>query len=266
MKKSARSYQAHFILLLLSLFGLAAHATEPTNPLPARLIFASSEYQPHYGTDLPKQGAVIEIVRRAFASQGIHIEIAFMPFARALHDTQHGQYAGVIAIWHTAERTKHLLFSEPIYANKIVLFKRVGEFEQYNSIEEIPPEQATLGMVTGYAQHAILQNSPLNKVSVATDEQIFRMLTLSRVDLVPADLHNGLHILKQLQASETNTDITWLEEAIESKNMHLALPRNRPESAYLLTKFNQGLQVLHASGELQSIMHELLPASKLSCK
>lgn len=261
MQKSACSYKANFILLLLSLFGLVAHATEPTHPLPARIIFASSEYQPHYGTDLPKQGAVIEIIRRAFAKQDIHIEIAFMPFARALHDTQHGQYAGVIAIWHTLERTDHLLFSEPIYANKIVLFKRAGEFEQYSKIEDIPPQQATLGMVTGYAQHAILHNSPLHKVSVATDEQIFRMLTLARVDLVPADLHNGLHILKQLQPTEANTNITWFTEAIELKNMHLALPRNRPESAYLLAQFNKGLQALHASGELQDIMHELLPAT-----
>lgn len=261
MFKLVRFYKANFILLLLSLFGLAVHATEPTKLLPARLIFASSEYQPHYGTDLPKQGAVIEIVRRAFAAQDIQIEIAFMPFARALHDTQHGQYAGVIAIWHTAERTEQLLFSEPIYANKIVLFKRAGEFEQYSHIEEVPPKQATLGMVTGYAQHPTLQNIPLNKVSVATDEQVFRMLTLARVDLVPADLHNGLHILKQLQPSETTPDITWFTDEIELKNMHLALPRNRPESAYLLAQFNLGLQALHASGELQHIMQELLPAT-----
>ncbi|CAM5214438.1 hypothetical protein [Alishewanella longhuensis] len=41
--------------------------------------------------------------------------------------------------------------------------------------------------------------------------------------------------------------------------MHLAFPKNRPESLLLQQEFNLGLQALTASGELSQILAELLP-------
>lgn len=248
--------------LALSIFTFSASATPAMGAVdiaPHRLVFASSEYLPHYGTDLPKQGAVVEIIRRAFALRQLQIEVAFMPFARALHDTQQGQYAGIIAIWHTEDRAKHLLFSDPIYPNQIVLFKRAGEFTNAIHLADVLNTEGTLGLVTGYAQDSLLQNSRLNKVSVATDEQIFKMLALKRVDLVPADLQNGLQLIKQLPPALQETQLDWVQPALEFKPMHLAFPINRPESELLQQQFNLGLQALRASGELEQILAELLP-------
>jgi len=248
--------------LALSIFTFSASATPAKGAVDIashRLIFASSEYLPHYGTDLPKQGAVVEIIRRAFALRQVQIEVAFMPFARALYDTQQGQYAGIIAIWHTEERAQHLLFSDPIYPNQIVLFKRAGELAQFDNLVDLLNTEGTLGLVTGYAQNSLLQNSRLNKVSVATDEQIFKMLALKRVDLVPADLQNGLQLIAQLPPSLQKTPLDWVQPALEFKPMHLAFPINRPESELLKQQFNLGLQALRASGELEQILTELLP-------
>lgn len=236
-----------------------AGATPPSSA--NNLVFASSEYLPHYGAALPKQGAVIEIVRRAFATQGRQIDVAFMPFARALYDTQHGEYAGVIAIWHTEARAQHFLYSAPIYTNNIVLFKRVGDYETQTSLIDILNSTGTLGLVTGYANNPLLQNSTLNKVSVATDEQIFSMLALQRVDLVPADVQNGLHLIAQLPTSLQQRQLTYISPPIERRPMHLALPKSRPESVQLLAEFNHGLAQLKETGELARIMAELLPAS-----
>lgn len=242
---------------LLSLLCLLATA------LPAqdkqRIVLASSEYVPHYGTELPRQGAVSEIVRRAFAYEGVDIEIAFMPFARALYDTQQGLYDGILAIWHTAEREQQLLYSDAIYANQIVLFKRAGELQLADDLNSVLQSDSTLGMVTGYAQSPLLLNSPLQKVSVATDDQVFRMLALKRVDLVPADLQNGLYLLRQLPEPLPQVRINWVSEPLERKPMHLAFPRQKAGSAELQLRFNRGLQQLRQSGELEQILAELLP-------
>lgn len=244
-------------LALLSLLCLLATA------LPAqdkqRIVLASSDYVPHYGTELPRQGAVSEIVRRAFAYEGIDIEIAFMPFARALYDTQQGFYDGILAIWHTAEREQQLLYSDAIYANQIVLFKRAGELQLTDDLNSVLQSDSTLGMVTGYAKSPLLLNSPLQKVSVATDDQVFRMLALKRVDLIPADLQNGLYLLRQLPEPLQQVRINWVTEPIEEKSMHLAFPRQKAGSAELQLRFNRGLQQLRQSGELQQILAELLP-------
>lgn len=253
------SYLLKIICCLALLTFTVTASVPPVNIAPHRLVFASSEYLPHYGTDLPKQGAVVEIIRRAFALRQLQIEVAFMPFARALYDTQQGQYAGIIAIWHTEERAKHLLFSDPIYPNQIVLFKRVGEFANATNLAEILNGEGTLGLVTGYAQDSLLQNSRLHKVSVATDEQIFKMLALERVDLVSADLQNGLQLIAQLPPTLQKTQLDWVQQALELKPMHLAFPINRPESELLQQQFNLGLQALRASGELEQILTELLP-------
>lgn len=242
---------------LLSLLCLSATA------LPAqdkqRIVLASSEYVPHYGTELPRQGAVSEIVRRAFAYEGIDIEIAFMPFARALYDTQQGLYDGILAIWHTAEREQQLLYSDAIYANQIVLFKRAGELQLTDDLNSVLQSDSTLGMVTGYAQSPLLLNSPLQKVSVATDEQVFRMLALKRVDLIPADLQNGLYLLRQLPEPLQQVRINWVSQPLEQRPMHLAFPRQKAGSAELQQRFNRGLQQLRQNGELEQILAELLP-------
>lgn len=224
-----------------------------------RIILASSDYVPHYGMELSRQGAVSEIVRRAFAYEDIDIEIAFMPFARALHDTQQGLFDGILAIWHTAEREQQLLYSDAIYANQIVLFKRAGELQLTDDLNSVLQSDSTLGMVTGYAQSPLLLNSPLQKVSVGTDDQVFRMLALKRVDLIPADLQNGLYLLRQLPEPLQQVRINWVTEPIEEKPMHLAFPRQKAGSAELQLRFNRGLQQLRQSGELQQILAELLP-------
>jgi polar amino acid transport system substrate-binding protein len=224
-----------------------------------RIILASSDYVPHYGMELSRQGAVSEIVRRAFAYEDIDIEIAFMPFARALHDTQQGLFDGILAIWHTAEREQHLLYSDAIYPNQIVLFKRASELKLSNDLNSVLQSGSTLGMVTGYAQSPLLLNSALYKVSVATDEQVFRMLALARVDLVPADLQNGLYLLRQLPDSLRKVHINWISPPLEERPMHLAFPKLKAGSEELLVRFNRGLQQLRQTGELEQILAELLP-------
>ncbi|MDP4529775.1 transporter substrate-binding domain-containing protein [Alkalimonas delamerensis] len=230
-------------------------------PLEAeRLVLASSNYHPHYADDLPQQGVVTEIVRQAFALQGIDVEVVFMPFGRALYETQQGNFTGLIAAWYDEERVEHFLYSQPMYANQIVLFKRRSMPLSFRNYQQLAEKRLRLGVVQGYAQPEGLLRARLNTIAVASDEQVFRMLALGRVDLVPADKHNGLYLLRH-QLPEYASQLEYIEPALEQRPMYLVLSKQDPRSEQLMERFNRGLLELQASNQYRAIIRSLLPAT-----
>ena len=225
-----------------------------------RIVLASSNYHPHYGADLPQQGVVTEIIRQAFALQGIQIEVEFMPFGRALHEAKVANYVGLIAAWYSEDRVENFLYSQPMYANQIVLFKRRSMPLEFRNFQQLADARYRLGVVQGYAQPAGLVHARLNTVAVASDEQAFRMLALERVDLVPADKLNGLYLLQTL-LPEHAANIEYIEPVLDQRPMYLILSKQDPRSEELMERFNRGLQQLQASNQYRTILQSLLPAT-----
>lgn len=230
-------------------------------PLEAeRLVLASSNYHPHYADDLPQQGVVTEIVRQAFALQGIEIEVVFMPFGRALYETRQGNFTGLIAAWYDEARVEHFFYSQPMYANQIVLFKRRSMPLNFRNYQQLAEKRLRLGVVQGYVQPEGLLQARLNTIAVASDEQVFRMLALGRVDLVPADKHNGLYLLRH-QLPEYASQLEYIEPVLEQRPMYLVLSKQDPRSEQLMERFNRGLRELQASNQYRAIIQSLLPAT-----
>ncbi|GAA0549442.1 transporter substrate-binding domain-containing protein [Rheinheimera aquimaris] len=237
---------------------MAMLAALPPAAQAERLKFASSNYYPHYAEDLPQQGAVTEIVRQAFLLQGIEIDVEFMPFARAYRESQQASYIGLIAAWYDDERAEHFYYSQPLYANQIVFFKRKSEQIQYRDYADIARQQLRLALVQGYLQpEGLLQSLP-NLVRVAQDEQAFQMLARGRVDLVPADKLNGLYLLQQKLPNDSDR-LDYLTPALEQRPMYLLLSKQDPRAEALMQQFNTGLTELRHSGQYQQILQTLLP-------
>lgn len=241
-----------FITLSAILLGLSI----TVNAESVRL--ASSNYYPHYAEDISQQGAVSEIVRQAFLLQGIDVSIDFMPFARALRQSQQAQYVGLIAAWYDDERAEHFYYSQPLYANQIVFFKRKAQPVSYHDYTDLARQGLRLGLVQGYLQPPGLLESQPNLVQVATDEQAFLMLAKGRVDLVPADKLNGLYLL-QNKLPHYADSIDWLTPALEQRPMYLLLAKQDPRSEMLIQQFNTGLNELRQSGQYRQILQLLLP-------
>ncbi|HEY9041116.1 MAG TPA: transporter substrate-binding domain-containing protein [Rheinheimera sp.] len=237
---------------------MAMLAVLPPAAQAERLKLASSNYYPHYAEDLPQQGVVTEIVRQAFLLQGIEIDVEFMPFARAYRESQQASYIGLIAAWYDDERAEHFYYSQPLYANQIVFFKRKSEQIQYHDYADIARQQLRLALVQGYLQpEGLLQSQP-NLVRVAQDEQAFQMLARGRVDLVPADKLNGLYLLQQKMPADSDR-IDYLTPALELRPMYLLLSKQDPRAEALIQLFNTSLTELRHSGQYQQILHTLLP-------
>ncbi|SNY57118.1 amino acid ABC transporter substrate-binding protein, PAAT family [Arsukibacterium tuosuense] len=240
-----------FNLLLLMLLSSAAVKAEV-------IRLASSNYYPHYGEQLAQQGATIEIIRQAFALQGVQLEIEFLPFARALYESQQGHYSGLVAAWYSDQRAEHFYFSQPLYANQIVLFKRKTDIISFQNFQDLARQHKRLGAVQGYMQPIGLVESGIETIQVATDEQALAMLARQRVDLVPADLLNGLYLLENL-LPQHQQQLDWLTPVLEQRPMYLVLSKKDPANQKRMERFNLGLQQLKASGQYQQIIETLLP-------
>ncbi|MAD75765.1 MAG: polar amino acid transporter substrate-binding protein [Rheinheimera sp.] len=244
---------------MLKLFKLLLLVALTNCTVSAEVIrLASSNYDPHYGERLAHQGATIEIIRQAFALQDIQLEVDFLPFARALYESQQGHYTGLAAAWYSEQRTAHFYYSQPLYANKIVFFKRKKDTIRFQNYQELRSQHRRLGVVQGYAQPAGLLESGLNTISVATDEQALAMLALQRVDLVPVDLMTALYIL-EFKLPQYQQQLDWLTPELEQRPMYLVLSKKDPANMQRIARFNLGLQQLRASGQYQHIIDTLLP-------
>ena len=241
---------------------LALCCCKPLLALGDSLLLASSNYYPHYADDLPQQGAVTEVVRQAFLLHGISIQVEFMPFARAYRDSLQANYIGLIAAWYDDERAQHFYYSQPLYANQIVFFKRRDHAVHYQDYSDLVQQKLRLALVKGYLQPPGLLESQPNMVSVTFDEQAFQMLARGRVDLVPADKLNGLYLL-QHKLPQYAEKLDWLTPALELRPMYLLLSKNDPRSEQLMQHFNNGLTELRRSGQYQQILNTLLPDNNL---
>ena len=239
------------LLIMLCAFPAAVQA--------APLKLASSTYYPHYAEDLPQQGAVTEVVRQAFLLQGIEIDVDFMPFARAYRESQQANYVGLIAAWYDDQRAEDFYYSQPLYANHIVFFKRKSDAIQYRNYADLAKQRLRLALVQGYLQPEGLLDSQPNMISVAQDEQAFQMLAKGRVDLVPADKLNGLYLLQQKLPAEIDK-LDYMTPALEIRPMYLLLSKQDPRSELLMQQFNAGLTELRQSGQYQQILQTLLPS------
>lgn len=247
-------YLSITLLLLITLF---------SSPLPAQtdtVLLSSSNYYPHYAADLPQQGAVSEIIRQAFLLQDINTEIDFMPFARAYREAQQANYIGLVAGWYNDKRAEHFYYSQPLYANQIVFFKRKDTTVHYTDYANLTQKNLRMALVQGYLDLPGLPESGITTIQVATDEQAFQMLARNRVDLVPADILNGLYLIDE-KFPQYAGHLDWMMPALEHRPMYLLLSKKDPRSEALMQRFNKGLQQLRQSGRYQQIIDHLLPAA-----
>ncbi|MEE2001855.1 transporter substrate-binding domain-containing protein [Alkalimonas sp. MEB108] len=223
------------------------------------ILLASSDYTPHTGEHLPEGGALTAIVQAAFDLMGQEVEIHYMPFARAMQASRLGQYAGVIGVKYTPERELDFYFPEPVYDTSIVFFKRIDEQYQFDTYLDLVHQGVRYGSVLGYSHPEGLLETRIRHYQVASEEQLFRLLSAGRVDLMAGDKLNGVYLLLH-DFPEYSAQIDWLEPPIETQALYLLFSRQHPQAAELNHDFSNAITQLKHSGELDRIKERLLPS------
>lgn len=218
---------------------------------PFRIV--SSEFVPHNGEHLPKQGYAIELVRQIFESEQQDVFFEFLPWPRALKQAKDGDAVAIVSLWYDTDRAAYLSYPTPLYQNVIKFYHHARLPIRFQQLSDLKQKKLRLGVVRGYSYHPSLNQIPFSRVEVNSDLESLKMLVLGRVDLVIMEQKVAEYLLATELASH-HQQVSSTGPAFEEKPMYLAFSKAHPAAAALQQKFEQGMQKLKQQHRFNSAL------------
>ncbi len=239
------------LLLIFSTQGLAKDTVRITN----------GEWLPFFSKSLEDFGRPSKIVTDAFALEGVKVEYGFFPWKRSYMLSRHGKWDGAIGWPYSDERARYHYYSKrPVNSGEWVFFHRKDTNFSARSVADLRAYVfgVTLGdwvMDGDDFFTSALRDGLLKYERVATDEQIFLMLTRGRVDVFPQQIDVGYHQIEQLrkQGRLTKTDannITHLNKPYRRMPLYLLLSKKVEQNRHMIKVFDRGMDRLSRMGQL----------------
>lgn len=224
-----------------------AHAAEP-------VTLVSTEYPPYFANSLPEGGTLVALARAAFKAAGRPLNVVYRPWARLLIELEHGSHDGVVAVWFKEERTRFLMYSDPVVDTSIGFYARKGQV--HNVSDLLALRGKVVGTVRGYANPPRFEEAKLRTEEATDDLSNLRKLDAGRLDLVIID-HALAQWLIRKEMPQANGTLVWLKPALEIMPLYIGFNRNRPDADALTKDFNRGLAEIRRNGEYARILKRL---------
>jgi polar amino acid transport system substrate-binding protein len=253
--KPIRFFLSVWTLILGSCFIAYSASAEET------ITIATLEYSPWTGKNLKDNGFVNHVITEAFQRKGYTLKYAYLPWQRAVKETKDGKYSALSYVYWSKDREKEFYLSDPINAEKIVLFHlKSHPIKDWKTLDDL--KNYKFGATRGYTYTKEFWKAAESKrleVDVTdSDKQNFQKLLAGRIDIFPSGLVNGYNILqKEFDASESDL-ISFHPKPLSETTGHLAFTKSSKNSENLLRIFNQGLAELKKAGLYDKFMDDLL--------
>ena len=225
---------------------------------PVRL--ASLEWEPYIGPNLPEQGYVAELIRAAFAEQGLSVEFEFYPWARALHLARNGSVDGLVPEYFDPSRESEFAFSDPFPGGPLVFYKRRSDAIAFAADPIADPDAALqalkpwrFGVVRGYLNTPTFDAAQyLFKEEASDDATNLRKLAFSRIDLAVIDRNVAEHLIRTRYPDYANK-LEPMQPALAELALFVAFSRTSKRMPDVRVRFNDGLKALEADGRLAAL-------------
>jgi len=223
------------------------------------VTFTVGEWVP-FTSGKDKNGRIAEkIVSESLALEGITVEYRYVPWKRALVEAMRADSDGSFPWYITKDRQKSFHYSkEAIVSTKTVFFhlKTLDlKWDKYSDLNKY-----RVGAVLSFKTGGLLEKEGIFVDYVITDTQNFKKLLKDRIDIAPASILVGLHIIKSIFDPEVAKLFTYSDKEIFSKSekTYLLVSKKHPRGKELVDKFDRGILKLKKSGRYQKIMNEIL--------
>ena len=239
------------LILALQLFSTWTIAAD------SNVRIASIDYPPYFGSTLPNQGPLLEVIVEAFALVDRKVVVEELPWSRALKWTKNGRYDGLCCAWHRDDRTADFLFSSPLPETILSFMKRRDSDIAFDGFESLSNYQ--VGVVRGYSYPDDFVASGLSTQNANSDLQNLRKLLAKRVDLILIDQAQARHLLNTRLPTKRG-ELDFIEPNIQEEAQYLIFPRKLESSKALSEHYETGLKQLKSSGEYEEILrrHHLI--------
>lgn len=217
------------------------------------------ELPPSVGEHLPQQGYYPVLLRRILKEMGAEAQLVFLPPNRLHQDLRAGQLDGAFPYLRTPERDAEFLLTEPFFHARVRVFVNADSGWRP---KDVPALRGQLGCALQGAQspatlQAEVEAGRVQLQRVGELESCFRMLQLGRVRFVVGGENGGWAAARNLPGQ--GLALHMADFVLAEEGIHLALPRNKPESVQRHKAFNAALRKLRASGVLHALELKAVP-------
>lgn len=227
-------------LLLLTSVSIKVNAnnkSKTTENSNYKLKLVANYWEPYTGDGLDNKGIACSFVISNLKKAGIDAEILVLPWTRAYKMVQEGKADGIVAIWHTEERSKYVHFSDSYLQNNIALLKRKETRIEYRDLSSI--EGMAIGLGRGYDYHSsLLKYEQFNKVYFTRVEHAIEMLHRGRIDAVLTDKKIAQFHIQNSATKGLSNDLDFVPTTIFKLPLYFGMSKKYKHSKEIIEKFN----------------------------
>jgi polar amino acid transport system substrate-binding protein len=245
-----RAHLCFTLALTLLLTNVAAQTQ------PVKLVMVTEVWPPFRMNDPQSPsgftGIDIDLTLELSARIGIPIEIARVPWARALEMMRTGTADLITGVAWTEERARFMVYAATSYASVRPMFLaptgRGASVRAYGDLQG-----KSIGLSTNSAYFPQFnEDNTLNKVGLSTEVQILQMLALSRLDLAIGTDPNLSWDMARLGLKDKVEPTSWQPDYRTA--LFVAVSARSP-AASLVGQIDQAIQSMMADGTMDRILN-----------
>ena len=210
---------------------------------------AVGEWPPYISESLPNQGFLCEVVRQAFAEEGLDVSFHFYSWAEAYQLTLEGRYVVTMPWFRSREREQLFYLSASLGHFTTRLMTLTGTPAVNLGELKHQPVGVTHGYF--YGDGFAARQAGLTLEWSDSDEESMGKLLDGRVHYLVMDEQVAQTLFQQaLVRHPDSLSLTGAADPIWSQPGYLLMRKADPEARRLMLLFNTGLRKLERSGRL----------------
>jgi len=225
------------------------------------LRIATGEWPPYATQERPDQGIALDIVRRAFAHEGVNVDYTFKPWTRSLEEARAGQWDATAYWGRNRERDVGFLISDNVLTEQWVLVYRQSAFTKapfdWKTLADL--KGLRVGIVRSYTYTPefwkLQKSGVLNTVVMPDDLASLRLLLSGRLEVVPMERNVACYLLQKHLADTDVRDLRAHPKPFSPRfTTHVMFSEALPMSQENLRTFNRGLAALKRGPDYATLL------------
>src|SRR5580765_665665 len=205
--------------------------------------FTNAPGQPRFALDL---------VEAALGRIGVGARTTIVEAAQFTTSMLNGRFDGSAAAWKDAQRERTLLFSQPYLENRLILLGRRGADVSATGLGDLHGKRVAI--VEGYSYGDAIDTAGATFVRSRSEEDSLTLLLKRTVDYTLMDELVVQHLVENY-ANEARAKLQLGSRPLLTRQLYLAVRRDRPDAASIIDRFNAQLRGMIADRTYHRLLH-----------
>ena len=205
-------------------------------------------------------GFDVDILRAAYATQGVKVRIELTPWKRIMRDVEAGLVLGAVSCRRLPVREKFALYSTPLSHSANAFVTRRSFLDGYATTLSIL-DKFHVSAVNGWAQTSILESANIPFASVSGLEQGIKLILRRNKDIFMTERDSAMFAAKRMGVMD---QLSFYDVAgVGADYYSVCFSKKYPDAEKWRDVLNKGLKELDESGKRDEIFKRYGVSSEL---